>query len=167
MKIAVVYHSKTGNTAKMAGYVVEGLRSVAGVEAQAFGIDAVDTDFVRQSRGLIVGTPVYGGTFSGETKMWLDHGLGGVEMGGKLAGAFATAGFVHGGADAAVLSILNQLTVHGMLIYSSGISKGQPFIHFGPVALAGDLDSSIELFTIYGRRMAEKAKELYEYPVTL
>lgn len=161
MNIAVAYHSKTGNTAKMATYVVEGLQSLAGVEARAFSIDAVDPDFVKQSKALIVGTPVYGGTLSGETKMWLDSGLGGVEPGGKLAGAFATAGFVHGGADTAVLSILNQLTVHGMLIYSSGVSKGQPFIHFGPVALASDLDSHRELFRIYGRRMAEKAKELF------
>lgn len=162
MKISVVYHSQTGNTAKMASFVVEGLQSVAGIEAKAFDINAVDAEYVRQSKGLIVGTPVYGGTFSGQTKMWLDTGLGELELGGKLAGAFSTAGFVHGGADTAVLAILNQLLVHGMLAYSSGVSKGQPFIHFGPVALASDLDNHAELFRTYGRRMAEKAKELFE-----
>lgn len=85
----------------------------------------------------------------------------GLNLGGKLAGAFSTATFVHGGTEVAILAILNQLMVFGMLIYSSGVSQGQPFIHYGPVALSADLDSYAELFRTYGRRMAEKAKELF------
>lgn len=161
MKLAVVYHSQSGNTAKMAAAVVEGLQSVAGIEAKAFSLDSVDRDFVKQSRGLIVGTPVYGGTMSGQTKMWLDTETRGLELGGKLAGAFSTANFVHGGTDTAILAVLGQLMVHGMLIYSSGVSQGQPFIHYGPVALASDLVNYADLFKIYGRRMAEKAQEIF------
>lgn len=38
MKLAVVYDTKTGNTAKMAEYVIEGITSVNGAEAKAFPI---------------------------------------------------------------------------------------------------------------------------------
>ncbi|UQZ88078.1 flavodoxin [Deltaproteobacteria bacterium Smac51] len=161
MKISVVYHSETGNTAKMADCIVQGLLSVEGIEAKAFSLDNVDKDFAKASQALILGTPVYGGSFSGKIKMWMETELGGLQAGGKLAGAFATANFIHGGADVAIQAILAHFMVHGMLIYSSGVAKGQPFIHFGPVAIGSDLPSFEELFKIYGQRMAEKAKELF------
>lgn len=161
MKIAVVYHSKTGNTAKVASWIVDGLGTVEGVEAKAFSIDEVDRDFVKESCGLIVGTPVYGGTMSGPLKVWLDTQIKGLELPGKLGGAFSTAAFVHGGCDLAIQSILNHLMITGMILYTGGASKGQPVIHFGPAAIAPELDKYADTFKIYGKRMAEKAKELF------
>lgn len=162
MKIAVVYHSETGNTAKMAACVVEGLGSVDGVEARAFSLKEADGDFIKQSQALIIGTPVYAGTMSGQTKIWLDAEAGKLGLGGKLAGAFATANYAHGGLDTAILAVLNHLMVMGMLIYSSGAAKGRPVIHYGPGAVSDNLDSYNDLFKTYGQRMAEKAKELFK-----
>lgn len=44
----------------------------------------------------------------------------------------------------------------GMMVYSSGGSKGAPVIHLGPVAIGGELEKYEELFEIYGKRFAEQ-----------
>ena len=159
MKAAVVYHSESGNTAKMAGFIVDGLQA-AGLEAKAFSVDEVDQDFAKESKVLLVGTPVYAGSFSGKMKMWLEKGAGAAQPGGKLCGAFATANFIHGGADVSILAILNHLMVMGALVYPGGAALGQPFIHYGPVAIAPELDNYNDLFKTYGQRLGQKALEL-------
>lgn len=161
MKISVIYHSETGHTAKMAESLVEGLKSVEGVEAKAFSLDGVDQAFAKESQAIILGTPVYAGSYSAKTKLWLEGELKKLAPAGKLGGAFATANFVHGGGDVAILSILHHFMVCGMLVYSGGAAKGQPVIHFGPVAIAEDLGKYAGVFFTYGQRMAEKAKELF------
>ena len=161
MKATVIYHSESGNTAKMAGCIVEGLQA-AGLEAKAFSIDEVDMDFAKASKVLLVGTPVYAGSFSGKMKMWLEKEAGGVAPGGKLCGAFATANFIHGGADVAILAILNHLMVMGAMLYSGGAALGQPFIHYGPVAIGPEVDKFADLFKTCGQRMGQKAMELFK-----
>ena len=161
MKITVIYHSETGNTKKMADYLVEGLQAVGDIEAKAFSIDGVDKDFAKESKAVILGSPVYAGTISAKTKMWLERESKDLQLAGKLTGAFATARFIHGGGDVAILSILNHFLVFGALVYSSGAAKGQPVIHYGPVALGDNPDAYADLFKTYGQRMAEKAKELF------
>lgn len=161
MKATVIYHSESGNTAKMAALIVEGLQS-AGLEAKAFSIDEVDKDFAKASRVMLIGTPVYAGSFSGKMKMWLEKEAGAAQPSGKLCGAFATANFIHGGADVAILAIMNHLMVMGAMLYSGGAALGQPFIHYGPVAIAPELDKYNDLFKTYGQRLGQKALELFK-----
>lgn len=160
MKIAIVYDSKTGNTAKMSEYIIEGIQSVSGMEAKAFNIDSLDEDYIRESKALIVGTPTYNGYLSSKMKKWLETVPTKLNVAGKLGGAYATAAFIHGGADLAIQCVLTHLLVDGMMVYSSGQAKGMPVIHLGPVAIAPDLDSFAELFRIYGKRMAEQTAAL-------
>jgi NAD(P)H dehydrogenase (quinone) len=160
MNLSIIYDTKTGNTAKMADYIIQGAQSVDGVEAKAFGIDAIDEDFVKNSNALIVGSPTYNGSLSGRMKMWLESGPSKLNVSGKLAGAYATAAFIHGGGDLAIQCILTHLMVDGMMAYSSGQSKGMPVIHLGPVAISPNIDEYAELFKIYGKRMAEQALKI-------
>ena len=44
MKLAVIYDSKTNNTAAVAGYMADGMNSIEGVEAKTFM--AVDSDSI-------------------------------------------------------------------------------------------------------------------------
>lgn len=162
MKAAVVYHSESGNTAKMGGLIVEGLKGNPGIDARAFNLDDLDKDFIKESKVILVGTPVYTGTFTAKMKTWLDGGAQSLNMGGKLAGAFATANFIHGGADVAILGILNHFLVYGSLVYSGGVDFGQPFIHYGPVAIAPELENFSDLFKAYGQRVGQKALELFK-----
>lgn len=57
MKMTVVYFSASGNTKKMADCIVAGANSVAGVEAKAFPIDAIDETFGKESKCIILGCP--------------------------------------------------------------------------------------------------------------
>lgn len=161
MKASVLYYSKSGNTEKMAEIIAEGMRE-EGATAKIFSLENIDETFVRESRCVIVGTPTYLADMAGGVKAWLDERSGKYALAGKLGGAFATADYLHGGADIAVQSVLRHLMVKGMLLYSGGGSCGKPVIHLGPVALKSSLEESEEVFRIYGRRMASKAKELFE-----
>lgn len=161
MKMEVIYHSKSGNTKRMAEEIVRGMQRVADVEARAFSIDAVDWAFAGESRAIVLGTPVYAAGMSAEMKVFLDKESGKLGAAGKLAGAFATANFVHGGGETSIQALLTHLMVHGALVYSGGGALGQPVIHLGPVAIAPKLDDYAETFQIYGERMAKKAIELF------
>lgn len=160
MKLSVIYDSKTGNTAKAAQYICEGAERASGMQAKAFHIDNIDEDFVKESCGLIVGSPTYNGSLSGKLKVWLETDLTKLKVSGKLGGAFATAAFIHGGGDLAIQCILTHLMVDGMMVYSSGQSKGMPVIHLGPVAISSNIDDFAELFNTYGYRMAEQVLQL-------
>ena len=155
MKMAVIYYSRTENTKKMAEAICEGMMKVNNVQAKAFSIDAVDADFVNASDCVVVGTPVYYTDMAGEVEMWLDNEAGKYSFKNKIVGAFATAAYIHGGADIALQNILTALMFRGAMAYSGGSAFGRPPIHLGPVAV-GDVESFRDLFVTYGERMAIK-----------
>ena len=161
MKIAVIYHSQSGNTKAMAEKIVAGITRVDGVEAQTFSIDAVDAAYVNESVCVIAGTPTYNGTMSAAMSAFLEKAPGAFDLKGKLGGAFATAAYTHGGAEIAVTGILHHMLFCGMMPYASGNAFGHPVIHYGPTAIAGNLADFEELFEIYGERMANQAKKVF------
>ena len=155
MKIAIIYHSESGNTQKVAGMIAEGAEVREDIEVKTMSIDAVDEAFVAEAKAVILGTPTYGGTYSWQMKKWLDTGS--VKLADKLGSAFATANFVGGGAAVAELALIHQMLVKGMVVYSSGGSKGAPVIHYGPVAIKDGDEYQQERARIFGKRVAEKA----------
>ena len=162
MKMTVLYYSKSGNTEKMANMIAEGMNCVEGAEAKAFSIDAVDLDWAKESRCIVLGTPTYMADVAGVTKTYLESGLRQCEPAGKIGGAFATARYIYGGGEIGLQTILTHMMVSGMLTYSGGGALGMPVIHLGPVAIGDRLEESEETFRIYGQRMAQKAAELFK-----
>ena len=59
MKLAIIYHTETGNTKKAAEFVLKGMQRVEGIEAKAFSIDAVDEAYVKEAKGVVFGAPTY------------------------------------------------------------------------------------------------------------
>lgn len=161
MKASVLYYSKSGNTKTMAETIVEGMQAVEGVEAQAFSIEEVDVEFVKESSCVVLGSPTYYADIAAPVKVWLEKSAGPCKITGKLGGAFATADYIHGGGDMGVQNILKHMMVYGMITYSGGGAYGVPVIHLGPVALNKALDDSKDTFFEYGKRMAGKAKEIF------
>lgn len=159
MKIAIIYHSESGNTKKVGELIAEGVKVSNEIEVKTMSIDAVDEAFVAEAKAVILGTPTYGGTYSWQMKKWID--TGGVKLADKLGSAYATANFVGGGAAAAELALIHQMLVKGMVVYSSGGSKGAPVIHYGPVAIKGGNEYQQDRARIFGKRVAEKALELF------
>lgn len=165
MRIAIVCYSLTGHTFEMAGEIARGIEE-EGAEARIFNIrtDEVDAEYINNASGLVIGTPTYMASSVWQVKKWIEEDSRSLALSGKLGGAFATAHYAQGGQDTAIMDILGQLLVKGMLVYSGGGSFGLPIIHHGPVALdkEGDhYDESRKMFRVYGRRFAAKAAELF------
>lgn len=161
MKIAVIYHSETGNTQKMAELVAEGARSVPDVEVKTMSIDAPDNDWISESPAVIFGCPTYEGTCSWQMKRYLDEP--GVDLAGKLSGFFATQNWPGGGgADFAEMTMIAAALVMGMLVYSGGVAQGYPAIHFGAVTQkAPSTDLDLERARKVGRNIAAMAKKIF------
>lgn len=161
MKVAVVYHSETGNTRKMAELVKEGCEQVEGVEAKCMSIDEVDRAFLEEARAVVFGSPTYEGTCSWQMKRFLDTQPEG--LAGKLGGVFVSQNWPGGGGGSfAEMSIIAGLLVHGMIVYSGGISVGMPFLHFGAVSTKAPQDELYRQRCLkLGNNIAAKAKELF------
>lgn len=133
MKIAVIYHSVSGNTKKQAELVAEGTQSVSGIEVKLMSIDNPDDTWIEESSAVIFGCPTYEGTCSWQMKKYLDTPT--VHFDGKLAGVFASQNWPGGGgADFAEMTMIAAALIHGMIVYSGGVSRGYPPVHFGAVS---------------------------------
>ncbi len=167
MKLAVIFDSKTGNTKQAAEWIVEGMNGVSGVEAKAFSIQTVDEEFVKEAKGIVVGSPSYAATMTPDLHGWLLGAGGRLGFAGKLGGAFATEQYTHGGGTLVIQSILTVEMVNGMLCYSSGGACGAPYIHLGPVGVNQNcekhngMDHYKDYFLIYGKRFADKSLEIF------
>ena len=159
MKIAIVYHSKTGNTKKVAELIEEGATKLENVEVKCMSIEEADNEFLTEAKAVIVGSPTIAGTFSWQIKQWLDTTK--TKFGGKIGAVFATANFVGGGAEVAELALIAELLVKGMLVYSSGAAEGQPFIHYGPVCIQEGDEGQKERARVFGERVAKKTVDLF------
>ncbi len=167
MKISVIYDSKTGNTRQAADWIAVGMNKVENVEAKAFLFSEADEDFVKESKGVVIGSPSYAASLTPALHEWILNSSGDLELAGKMGGAFATQQYTHGGGTVVIQSILTLEMVKGMLCYSSGGAYGQPYIHLGPVGVNSNkeqhnaLEHYKEYFEIYGNRFAQKAVEIF------
>jgi NAD(P)H dehydrogenase (quinone) len=162
MKFTVLYHSVSGNTKKMAEVIAESMRMMENAEPKTFPIEEIDETWVKESKCVIVGTPIYYASVSGAIKNFLERPCNKYELAGKIGGAFATANYVHGGGELGIRLILDHMLCHGMLTYSGGFACGNPVIHLGPVALTGHLEENMDTFKLYGQRMAAKTIEIFK-----
>jgi len=161
INIAILYHSESGNTKKVAELVAEGTHKVDGITTRCFNIGEPDFDFIEKADAVIFGTPTYLADFSWQMKKFLDTGLK-CNLSGKLGAAFATENFVGGGADFALLTLTGHLLVRGMIVYSGGAGNGKPYTHFGAVCIGEGTDDQKERAVIFGERVAYKVSELFQ-----
>jgi NAD(P)H dehydrogenase (quinone) len=160
IKIAIVYHSETGNTKRMAELVKKGCDSINGVESKIMSIDEADNSYIASADAVIMGCPTYEGTLSWQMKKYLDTIS--INLDGKLGGVFASQNWPGGGgADFAEMTIIAGMLVRGMMIYSGGITRGKPFLHFGAVSEKSPSGLYEERCVKLGENIANKAKELW------
>ena len=161
MKVAVVYHSVSGNTKKQADLVAQGAESVDGVEVRTMSIDNPDNEWLEESVAVLFGSPCYEGSCSWQMKKFLDTPK--INYGGKMAGVFVSQNWPGGGgADFAEMTIIAAALVLGMVIYSGGVSEGYPPIHFGAVShKAPGTDLDRERAVKLGKNVASMAVKLF------
>lgn len=143
VKILVLFYSFTGHTARLAQYIAEGAREIAGVAVQVKQVPESIPDSVFEAKpelkkiresfahvpvatmedltsadGVAFGTPVHFGSFASQLKQFIDQ-LSPVyvkgTMVGKPAALFTSAGSNHGGEEAALLSMMIPLLNLGMI----------------------------------------------------
>ena len=165
MKLSIVYVSKTGNTERLANYIAAGAENVPDTEVRLFNLaheGELDRDFVNDSAAVLFGTPTYVGNMCWQLKQWFDTDWS-VKLGGKLGGVFATENAPYGGgAELAMMTMINHMLVKGMLVYSSGAEFDRPFIHIGPAAIRERIPEMEVHCKLYGQRMAAKAHALFD-----
>lgn len=165
MKISIIYYSQSGWTESAAKKIADGAAKVPDTEVRLFNLkneDAPDKDFLSESSAVIFGSPTYVANICWQMKKWFDTSLD-IRLGGKLGAVFATEASPNGGgAELAIMTMVSQLLVRGMLVYSSGNECGKPTIHIGPAICHNRADEMAELCEIFGNRIACKAHSLFD-----
>ena len=116
-KVLVLYDSQ-GLVAELAGSVIDGAKSVEGVEVWDRPLDTADKGELVRCDALILGSPNWTG-MTGRFKHWWDY-TGDLwesgELAGKPAAAFSAGWSPSGGLEATLLQLVHLLIGHGMLI---------------------------------------------------
>jgi NAD(P)H dehydrogenase (quinone) len=151
MKAVIVYYSRSGVTKKMAEIIHEEIRN-NGFEADIFSVDKITPKELLDYDGIVIGSPTYYGTLAAEIKKFLDetvtfHG----KLDGKAGMAFSSSANLAGGNETTIVSILEAMLIHGMIV--QGDFKGD---HYGSVAV-GKVDQRCEENC---RRQAQRFVEL-------
>lgn len=156
MQILVVYDSKTGNTEKMASAVAEGAKEVGYIDIVVKAVDKTTNNDLLKADGIIIGSPTYYGQMSGKIKNLLDasvkiHG----KLEGKIGAAFTSSGGVASGAETTIISILEAMLIHGMII------KGQSHAeHYGAASVGEPGKRETKRCKEFGKMVAELVLKL-------
>ena len=193
-EILVLYYSRHGSTAELARQVCRGIESVAGATARLRTVPPVSAESerpvkpvpdsgapyatladLRETRGLLLGSPTRFGNLAatlkyfldGTSSLWLDGGLA-----GKPAGVFTSTQTQHGGQETTLLSMMLPLIHHGMYLVGIPYTEraltttrtgGSPY---GASHVAGHdagaqlSDDEKQLAQVLGKRVAELAVRL-------
>jgi NAD(P)H dehydrogenase (quinone) len=156
VRVLILYDSRSGNTGKMASAALEGVKQVRGVEAKLKKVDDAGLDDLERADGIIVGSPTYYGLMSGKLKAFFDesvkvHG----RLAGKVGGAFTSSGGAASGAETTLLSILQAMLIHGMIVQGNCDRE-----HYGAAALGTPNKRAVESCRELGKRVASLAVKL-------
>lgn len=166
VRILIAYHSRTGNTEKMARGVAEGVRRVPDATAVVMKVGEVARRDLEAADGIILGCPTYYANIPGEMKVVIDDWSWKmkVDFTDKAGGAFATAGGQEGGQQHVVTSLLlfmlhNRMIVAGPLYRNE--TTGSVWAEGGAAAITGPLDPGIGEGELDGaRRLGERVARL-------
>ena len=156
-KILICYYSRSGNTKKMA-YLIQKGAMEEDVEVDTKEVKEVKPEDLKRYDGIVIGSPTYYGGPASQIKDLLDrsvkyHG----DLQDKVGGAFTSSANIGGGNETTVLSILQSLLIHGMVV--CGDSSGD---HYGPVSIEKPNARAEKVCVRYGRRVAKLTKMLHD-----
>jgi NAD(P)H dehydrogenase (quinone) len=196
-EILVLYYSRSGATAELARQACRGVESVPRASARLRTVPAVSAetegpsipvppsgapyatlDDLRETDGLVLGSPTRFGNMAAPLKHFLD-GTGSLWLSGALAGkpaaVFTSTQTLHGGQETTLLSMMLPLFHHGMVLVglpyteralSETRSGGTPYgaSHVSGGAAAALTDHEKALAQALGRRVADLAVRLSSFP---
>ncbi|MGF2736784.1 NAD(P)H:quinone oxidoreductase [Marinobacter sp. DUT-1] len=136
--VLILYYSRNGQTAELAGQIGRGVARVPGIEARLRAVPQVSPDTeaslppvpdegapyatkadLAGCSGLAIGSPTRFGNMAAPLKHFLDTTgdlwLSGA-LAGKPAGAFTSTGSLHGGQETTLMTMMMPLLHHGMVL---------------------------------------------------
>lgn len=154
-KVLILYYTRTGNTEKMAKLVEEGAKG-EGVEAVVKPVSNATLEDLQAADGIVIGSPTYYGLPAAEIIKLIDdsvklHG----RLEGKVGAAYSSAANIGGGNETVIMSIIQAMLVHGMVV--QGIPKGD---HYGPVSIGAPDERASKQCRLLGERVARLIKKL-------
>ncbi len=155
-KVLVVYDSETGNTEKMAFAVAEGVKQVSGISVAVKKAEQTKLEDLLDADGIILGSPTYFGQMSAKLKALIDKSIEIHEkLEGKVGAAFTSAGGTATGAETTLLSILEAMLIHGMIVQGRSYDK-----HYGAAALESPDNEELKFCNELGKRTASLVLKL-------
>lgn len=147
--ILVLYYSRYGATAELAGQIARGIAQVEGIEARVRTVPAVSANTeasedsvpttgatycteedVHHCAGLVMGSPTRFGNMAAPLKYFIDS-LGSLWLNGSLidkpCGVFTSTSSLHGGQETTLLSMLLPLLHLGMV--AVGLPYSEPALN--------------------------------------
>lgn len=136
--VLILYYSRNGQTAELAGQIGRGVARIPGIEARLRAVPPVSPDTeaslppvpdegapyatkadLAGCSGLAIGSPTRFGNMAAPLKHFLDTTgdlwLSGA-LTGKPAGAFTSTGSLHGGQETTLMTMMMPLLHHGMVL---------------------------------------------------
>lgn len=162
MKLAVLYHSETGNTLKAGEYVKAGMEKVQGIEeVKMISIDDAKQEDFDDVVGVAIGAPTYLAEASWQMVKFLE--VGGINISDKLGCAFSTGNFSHGGTEIVLQNLNSIMLAKGMTVYSGGCTHGMPLTHIGANAFVKNakVEDKADVLEALGEKFAKKAVEYF------
>ena len=146
----VIYYSRSGNTKQMAKAIAEGMNE-ASLPTKCKSIDEVKIEDLLKADAIAVGSPTYYGCIASPIVELFDesvskHG----KLDGKIGAAFSSSANIGGGNETTIMSIINILLIHGMIV--QGDPQGD---HYGPVSIGKPDERALRQCNRRGRRIAE------------
>jgi multimeric flavodoxin WrbA len=130
MLISIVYDSGYGHTAKQARAVAEGVKAVAGVEAQLIAVadGAIPWQTLEASDAIIFGSPTYNGTLSAKLKQFFEDAnkpaWNELKWRNKIAAGFTNSGAQSGDKLNTLVSMALFAAQHAMIWVGLDLKPG-------------------------------------------
>lgn len=156
-KVLVVYDSRTGNTEEMARTVGGGAKEV-GAEVEVRKVVDTSLGDLEGADAIILGSPTHFGTMSENMKRLISESVkirGRLE--GKMGAAFTSSGAVSGGNETTLISMLQAMLIHGMVVVGDPLKVGG---FYGVVAIGKPNKGALEACKALGGRVSEIATKL-------
>ena len=135
----------------MALAIAEGIKETKRIEVVLKRVEKTNNNDLLKADGIIVGSPTYYGQMSGKIKTMFDesakiHG----KLAGKVGAAFTSSGGIASGCETTIISILEAMLIHGMIIQGNAQSE-----HYGVTAIEKPTDQDIKKCREFGKMVAK------------
>ena len=158
--VLVAYYSQTGNTEAMAEAAAEGAREVDGVTVEFMDMSEATAADLERADGLLVASPTHWANLPPAVAEFVAEWP---YLGGKVAGAIATAGNPGGGSEHVLLSLIGAFLNHGAMVVGPvfGEPGGRQFGWMGAAALTGPVGPGVNEVELDGaRRLGRRVAEM-------